>query len=55
MISSANKKKSMRSIAVFLVEYIMKSNCCSRDEAVEILIKTAVEELAGNPDRLLVL
>ena len=42
MIPSADKKKAMRNIAVFLVEYIMKDKGYSRDEAVEFLMKTAV-------------
>lgn len=42
MVTSAEQKKSMRSIAAYLVEYIMKNRSCSRDEAVEFLIKTTV-------------
>lgn len=42
MITSADKKKAMRNIAAFLVEYIMNYKGCSRDEAVELLIKTTV-------------
>lgn len=42
MITGADQKKAMRSIAVFLVEYIMNDKGCSRDEAVEFLIKTTV-------------
>lgn len=38
----ANQKKAMRCIAAFLVESIMNDNECSRDEAVELLIKTMV-------------
>ncbi len=44
MSTDINKKKVMRSIAVFLVEYIMNDKGCSRDEAVEFLIKTTVYE-----------
>ena len=42
MITGADQKKAMRSIAAFLVEYIMNDKGCSRDEAVELLIKTTV-------------
>ena len=42
MITSADQKKAMLNIAVFLVEYIMKDKGYSRDEAVEFLMKTAV-------------
>ena len=42
MVTSAEQKKSMRNIAAYLVEYIMKNQGCSRDEAVEFLIKTTV-------------
>lgn len=42
MITNADQKKVMRNIATFLVEYIMNSKGCSRDEAVELLIKTTV-------------
>ena len=42
MVTSAEQKKSMRSIAAYLVEYIMQDQNCSRDEAVEFLIKTTV-------------
>ena len=42
MVTSAEQKKSMRSIAVYLVAYIMENRNCSRDEAVEFLIKTTV-------------
>ena len=42
MITGADQKKAMRSIAAFLVEYIMNDKGCSRDEAVEFLIKTTV-------------
>lgn len=42
MVTSAEQKKSMRSIAAYLVECIMTEQKCSRDEAVEFLIKTTV-------------
>lgn len=42
MITGAGQKKAMRNIAAFLVEYIMNDKECSRDEAVEFLIKTTV-------------
>ena len=42
MITSADQKKAMLNIAVFLVEYIMKDKGYSRDEAVEFLMKTNV-------------
>ena len=42
MITGADQKKTMRNIAAFLVEYIMNDKGCSRDEAVEFLIKTTV-------------
>ena len=42
MITGADQKKAMRNIAAFLVEYIMNSKECSRDEAVEFLLKTTV-------------
>ena len=42
MITGADQKKAMRNIAAFLVEYIMNDRECSRDEAVELLIKTTV-------------
>ncbi len=44
MITSANQKKAMRNIAVFLVECMMNEKGCSRNEAVELLIKTTVYE-----------
>lgn len=44
MITSTNQKKAMRNTAAYLVEYIMNSYECSRDEAVETLIKTTVYE-----------
>ena len=42
MITGADQKKAMRRIASFLVENIMIEKNCSRDEAVEYLIKTTV-------------
>ena len=42
MISGVDQKKAMRRIASFLVENIMIDKNCSRDEAVEYLIKTTV-------------
>ena len=42
MITSADQKKAMRNIAVFLVEYIMKDKGYSRDEADDFLLKTSV-------------
>ena len=42
MITSADQKKAMRNITVFLVEYIMKDKGYSRDEAVVFLMKTTV-------------
>lgn len=42
MSTCTNQKKSMRNIASFLVEQIMNGKGCSRDEAVELLIKTTV-------------
>ena len=42
MVTGADQKKAMRSIAAFLVEYIMNDKGCSRDEAVEFLITTTV-------------
>ena len=42
MITGADKKKAMRNIAAYLVDYIMRDKNCSRDEAVELLIKTTV-------------
>ena len=42
MVTSVEQKKTMRSIAAYLVEYIMKNRNCSRDEAVEFLIRTTV-------------
>ena len=42
MITSADQKKAMRNITVFLVEYIMKDKGYSRDKAVEFLMKTTV-------------
>ena len=42
MVTGADQKKAMRSIAAFLVEYLMNDKGCSRDEAVELLIKTTV-------------
>lgn len=42
MITGAERKKAMRNIAAFLVENIMKDKACSRDEAVELLLKTSV-------------
>ena len=42
MITCSDKKKAMRRIAVFLVEYIMGEKNCSRDEAVEVLMNTTV-------------
>ena len=50
MVSSADQKKAMRSIAAFLVEYIMREESCSRDEAVETLIKTTVYEALMDAD-----
>ena len=50
MISGANQKKVIRSIAAFLVEYIMEEKRCSRDEAVAILIKTTVYEALMDAD-----
>ena len=44
MITSAEQKKVMRSIASYLVEYIMGEKHCSRDEAVMILMQTTVYE-----------
>ena len=42
MITSADQKKAMRNITVFLVEYIMKDKGYSRDKAVEFLMKTTI-------------
>ena len=49
-MTSADQKKSIRSIAAFLVEYIMNNNNCSRDEALELLIKTTVYEALMDTD-----
>jgi len=40
MSAKADQKKNTRAIVVFLVEYLMKEKGCSRDEAVEFLLKT---------------
>ena len=40
MCAQAEQKKITRAIVVFLVEYLMKEKGCSRDEAVELLLKT---------------
>ncbi|SFC08066.1 hypothetical protein [Butyrivibrio sp. YAB3001] len=50
MITGADQKKAMRCIAAFLVEYIMNDKGCSRDEAVEFLIKTTVYEALMDED-----
>ncbi len=50
MITKAEQKRSMRNIAAFLVEYIMQKNSCSRDDAVEFLIKTTVYEALMDSD-----
>ena len=50
MSTGINKKKVMRSIAAFLVEHIMSEKGCSRDEAVELLIKTTVYEALMDED-----
>ncbi|MBE5857835.1 MAG: hypothetical protein E7296_09785 [Lachnospiraceae bacterium] len=50
MIMSAEQKKTIRNIAAFLVEKIMEKENCSRDEAVEVLIKTAVYEALMDPE-----
>ncbi|MBR1796676.1 MAG: hypothetical protein IJ757_01480 [Clostridiales bacterium] len=44
MITSADQKRCMRNIAAYLVEYLMKEKTCSRDRAVELLLKTTVYE-----------
>ena len=50
MVTGADQKKAMRGIAAFLVEYIMKSKGCSRDEAVELLIKSTTYEALMDAD-----
>ncbi|MBR3469318.1 MAG: hypothetical protein IKH28_06455 [Lachnospiraceae bacterium] len=50
MNTGADQKKAMRNIAAYLAEYIMKSKGCSRDQAVEELIKTTVYEALMDPD-----
>ena len=50
MITKADQKKAMRNIAVFLVEHLMEDKGCSRDEAVELLIKTTVYEALMDSD-----
>jgi hypothetical protein len=50
MVTSTEQKRTMRSIAAFLVEQIMKENGCSRDEAVEALMKTTVYEALMDAD-----
>jgi hypothetical protein len=44
MVASAEQKKLKRSKAVFLVEQLMEMKNCSRDEALEILLKTTAYE-----------
>jgi hypothetical protein len=44
MVASAEQKKMKRIKAAFLVEQLMKMKSCSRDEALEILLKTTVYE-----------
>ncbi|MBR4750678.1 MAG: hypothetical protein IK077_02855 [Thermoguttaceae bacterium] len=44
MITDADRKRAMRNTAAFLIEHLMEDKNCSRNEAVELLMKTAVYE-----------
>ena len=46
----AQRKKAARNLAVYLVNKIMETHSCSRDEALEILMKTSVYEALMEPD-----
>ena len=50
MIQMADQNKAMKNIAAFLVESIMNIQDCSRDEALEYLIKTTTYEALMDPD-----
>lgn len=49
MVTSADQKKAIRNITVFLVEHLMEMKKCSRDEALEILLKTTIYEALMDP------
>lgn len=50
MVTAKEQKRSMRSIAAYLVENIMQERGCSRDSAVEFLISTTVYEALMDAD-----
>ena len=50
MLTGAEQKICMRNIATFLVEYLMKAKSCSRDEALETLLKTTVYAALMDPE-----
>ena len=43
-MTSADQNRVMRSTAAYLVEQLMRLKICSRDEAVNMLMKTTVYE-----------
>lgn len=49
MVTSADQKRVTRNIAAFLVERLMEIKNCSRDEALEIILKTTVYEALMDP------
>ena len=50
MAWDTQRKRAARNLAAYLVSKIMETNSCSRDEALEILIKTSVYEALMEPD-----
>lgn len=49
-MTSADQNRVIRSIAVYLVEQLMKMKNCSRDEAVSVLMRTMVYEALMDPE-----
>ena len=43
-MTSSTQNKMIRSIAAYLVEQLMQLKYCTRDEAVEMMMKTTVYE-----------
>ena len=50
MVWDTQRKRTARNLAAYLVSKIMETHSCSRDEALEILIKTSVYEALMEPD-----
>ena len=50
MVSSAAKKRAIRSLSAYLVERLMTEKNLSRDTALETLMKTLLYEMLMDPE-----